>query len=371
VLSKGDIKRYLGNIKDEIDSAYLYKVLSGLEEDESRSSAFLEISLSEERHAKIWEKMLNDAGYPVKPGKPSSRAKFIEFTAGRLGKKYILEVLCGWENEGIKSYSGQKEALEIGLADEEKPHRELLNSILSAGGVQSIAGRESWHKSGGGSLRAAVLGANDGLVSNLSLIMGVAGASMPGRSVLITGIAGLLAGGASMAIGEWLSVQSSREMYERQVSLEKDEIKNNPQEEEKELVMIYEAKGLTRSEAENAAAKIMSNPDISADTLAREELGIDPEELGGSPYRAAATSLCLFAAGAIFPLFPYFFLSGYTAVIASVILSAIALFIIGAIVTIFTGKSLLFSGGRQIALGLISALITFVIGALIGTAVRG
>jgi VIT1/CCC1 family predicted Fe2+/Mn2+ transporter len=218
-------------------------------------------------------------------------------------------------------------------------------------------------------LRAAVLGANDGLVSNASLVMGVAGAKLAATSILLTGLSGLLAGSLSMALGEWLSVQSARELNRKQIGLEAEELAAFPEEEAIELELIYRAKGVPAGEAKAMAARIISDRAAALDTLAREELGIDPEELGGSAWEAAITSFVLFSVGAIFPVAPYFALSGWTAVGVSIALSVVALFVLGALITVMTGRNAWFSGSRQVVIGIAAAAITFVVGKLIGSAI--
>ncbi len=263
-----------------------------------------------------------------------------------------------------------------GMAQEEKSHERLMLHMAGnkGGGLEGgvLAQLEGRHRaSGGNALRAAVLGANDGLVSNLSLVMGVAGADLSGKTILITGFAGLLAGAASMALGEWLSVQSSRELYEHQLEIERYEVENIPEEEETELALIYQAKGLGEEQAKTLAHQIMLNPSTSVDTLAREELGIDPDELGGSAWEAAITSFVLFAIGAIIPVFAYLFTEGYQAIGISLAMSAVGLFVIGASITLMTGKNWIKSGLRQVVFGLIAAAITFGVGKLIGVSLAG
>jgi VIT1/CCC1 family predicted Fe2+/Mn2+ transporter len=236
----------------------------------------------------------------------------------------------------------------------------------------TLARLEGRHRGiGGNALRAAVLGANDGLVSNLSLVMGVAGADMAAHAILVTGLAGLLAGSCSMALGEWLSVNTARESAQRQIDTEADELEQVPEEEEEELALIYQAKGLPEGLAKTLAKQLISNKKTALDTLVREELGIDPDELGGSAWIAAGTSFLLFALGAIFPVAPYFTLAGIPALIASLAASGVALFLIGAGTSLFTGRNVLFSGVRQLLVGLAAAGVTFGIGRLIGVAVTG
>jgi VIT1/CCC1 family predicted Fe2+/Mn2+ transporter len=172
-----------------------------------------------------------------------------------------------------------------------------------------------------------------------------------------------------MALGEWLSVQSSRELYEHQIKIEAEEIAENPEEEQEELALIYQSKGLPEDRAREMAAHMMADTANILDTLAREELGIDPEELGGSAYEAAFTSFFLFAFGALFPMLSYFFWSGTQAILLSLVISAVGLFIIGAAITLMTGKSIWFSGTRQVLVGIAAAALTYGIGRLIGVSV--
>ncbi len=224
---------------------------------------------------------------------------------------------------------------------------------------------------GGNVLRAGVLGVNDGLVSNLSLVMGVAGAALETRAILITGLAGLLAGACAMAMGEWLSVQSSRELHARQLKIEKRHLALIPEAEREEFVQIYTAKGLSKSLAQQVAAQLMENPDQALDTMAREELGINPDDLGGSAWQAAGASFVLFTLGAIVPVAPFIFLIGMWAVISSLVASALALLIVGAGISRLTRRGGLFSAVRQLLFGMAAAGLTFGIGKLIGAGLGG
>ena len=222
---------------------------------------------------------------------------------------------------------------------------------------------------GGNALRAAVLGANDGLVSNFSLVMGVAGAGVSGGPVLVAGLAGLLAGSLSMALGEWLSVQSAREFYANQIAIEAEELAAGHEEEE-ELRLIYEAKGVDPDDARRPAHRIIAaDPAVALDTITRKGLRIDPDDLAGSAWVAALTSFVLFALGAIVPVLPFLMISGPPAIIASAALSSAALFGLGAAITLMTGRNPLIAGLRQLAFGLAAAAITFGIGTLLGTAI--
>ena len=212
-----------------------------------------------------------------------------------------------------------------------------------------------------------MLGVNDGLVSNASLVMGVAGAGVASSDILITGVAGLIAGACSMAMGEWVSVQSSRELSAHELQIERQHLAASADEEQAELALVYEQKGLHPREARQVAERLSADPATALDTHAREELGIDPDELGGSPWVAAGASFVLFVLGAILPIVPFAFLSGNTAVAVALVVSALGLFGIGAAITLLTGRSVLLSGSRQLVFGAAAFAVTYGVGALFGT----
>jgi len=218
----------------------------------------------------------------------------------------------------------------------------------------------------GNNLRAAVLGANDGLVSNFCLIMGVAAAGTENRVILLTGLAGLAAGACSMALGEWLSVTNARELAKTEISKEAEQLEQWPQSEEHELALIYLAKGLPKSDAKRVAAEIMNDKHAALDTLVREELGIDPAELGGNPLGAAAASFALFSAGAIFPVLPFIWMHGVRAIVLSVAASATALCGMGILTSLFNGRNPWFSALRQGVFGCAAAAVTYGVGSILG-----
>jgi VIT1/CCC1 family predicted Fe2+/Mn2+ transporter/rubrerythrin len=363
-----DIKRYFANRQKEIDGAALYKVLADTEKQPQMAEVYKKLAASEEKHAATWEKKLEELKVSIPPRKPTWRAATMIWLARRFGPQFVLPTITSNEKADSQAYDGQPDSEASEFSLEEKSHARLLSvAATSTGGMSggTVAQLEGRHKAGGGNaLRAAVLGANDGLVSSLTL--GVAGATNSRPDILIAGLAGVLAGAGSMALGEWLSVQSSRELYEHQIKIEADEIAANPEEEQEELALIYQSKGLPEDRAKEMAAHMMADKTNILDTLAREELGIDPEELGGSAYEAAFTSFFLFAFGALFPMLPYFFSSGTQAIILSLVVSAVGLFIIGAAITLMTGKSIWFSGTRQVLVGIAAAALTYGIGKLIG-----
>ena len=371
-----DAVRFRTNLQDEVDSAFLYRAFAAAEKQPQIAEVFRRLAEVEEKHGRFWADKLQEATGRVPDLSPGWRARVLARLARAFGVEMILPTVAGLETGGSASYRRQRESRDTPMPAEEASHDRVLRSILKTtpGGVEGswIARFEGRHRAiGGNALRAAVLGANDGLVSNLSLVMGVAGAELAGSSILITGFAGLLAGALSMALGEWLSVQSSRELYQRQIAIESGELKAHPQEEMEELSLIYQAKGIAPEQARALAEKLIQDPTQALDTLAREELGIDPEELGGSAWEAAISSFFLFAIGAIIPVIPFFFLSGTTGAVASLASSAIGLFAIGAAITLMTGRSVWVSGGRQVLFGLAAAAVTFGIGKLMGVSLGG
>lgn len=357
---------------DERASALLYETMAEVEQDDRLAEVYRRIAKTELHHADKWMAKAKEAGIILPEFKPAWRTRTLVRLGKRFGPAMILPAIQSMEQTGTAAYTQMEQTM--GMAAEEQSHARLLNVVTRTvrGGVDGavLMQLEGRHRStGGNALRAAVMGANDGLVSNLSLVMGVAGATLAGSGVLIAGIAGLLAGSISMALGEWLSVQSSRELYENQLKTEAEEIESAPEEEAEELALIYEARGIPPQSARSLANQIMANKDTALDTLAREELGIDPAELGGSAWEAAITSFVLFALGAIIPVAPFIFTGGMPAVFISIGLSALGLFGLGAAITLFTGKPVWKSGLRMVLFGLLAAAITFGIGRLIGVSV--
>ncbi|MCB0687188.1 MAG: VIT1/CCC1 transporter family protein [Saprospiraceae bacterium] len=358
------------NIQTEVDASYLYKILAEHEDDPTVADVLFQMSEIEKGHALAF---MQKNGLPATPfPAPSTRAKILNRIGKIVGYDYILGVLLDTE-KSISSSIGQLRKQRNSVPSlSDTAHVTILKNLFNKPGVRgtTFARFEKRHRSvGGNALRAAVLGGNDGLVSNFSLIMGVAGATNGQSEVLLAGIAGLLAGALSMALGEWISVKSSQELYENQMQLEMEEIETNPEGERKELALIYQSKGIDPVQANQMAREMMEDKNKAHEILVKEELGINEEELQGSAMEAALASFFLFAIGAIIPLLPFFFIGGLKAIIVSTTLSAIGLFLIGAAITLFTGKSVWHSGSRQVIFGLAAAAITFAIGKIIGVSV--
>jgi len=328
---------------EEKRSAYLYRVMAEAEAGTPRADLFRGLAAEAEGQAAIWARQ---TGAAVPEYAPDLRARMVAALVRRHGPRALRSVLVAMKVRGLSVYShaAPGHPLPTTLEEVGKRHR----------GV-----------SGGGNLRAAVFGINDGLVSNASLILGVAGASANSSVILLSGVAGLLAGAFSMAAGEYVSVRSQREMFEHQIGLERDELAQYPEEEAEELALIYAARGLSREDAQKLAKAIISDPAQALDTLAREELGLNPEDLG-SPWGVAIFSFLSFAAGALVPLLPFFALSGGRALVISIGVTALALFAVGAAISLFTGRSAVRDGLRMLFIGAAAGALTYAIGKLLG-----
>ncbi|HKT96385.1 MAG TPA: VIT1/CCC1 transporter family protein [Paraburkholderia sp.] len=373
--SAQELHRYRRNLADELDSAAVYDTLSAVEKDADRRQIFAGLAASEREHAQVWHDKLAANGVRVRPHRRSAKTRLLQTLTRAFGPSLVLPTVAAAEYADRDRYAREPGAET--LSAQEQQHAAIVQSIVASKrahgqsrGAQ-IAGAESWHKgaTSGNDLRAAVLGANDGLVSNFCLIMGVAGAGSANRAILLTGLAGLVAGACSMALGEWLSVTNARELARTQLAKEADELEHTPDAERHELALIYQAKGIDADEARRVAAQIMRDKNEALDTLAREELGIDPKELGGNPWTAAAVSFCLFALGAAFPTAAFLWAHGTAAIVQCVVLSALGLAAVGVFTSLFNGRSAAFSAFRQIAIGLAAAAFTAGAGHLLGVSV--
>ena len=332
---------------EEQRSAFLYRACADAEAGTARADLFRRLAGEAEAQAAIWRAQLTASGKPAPPPfVPDARARLVAKLVQLFGPRRLRGVLAAMKVRGMAIYSKREPG---------------GHSAPIAGGV------EHRHRGlgGGGNLRAAVFGVNDGLVSNASLIFGVLGASPDVAVVLLTGVAGLTAGAFAMAAGEFVSVRSQRELFEYQIGLEREELAEYPDAEAQELALIYKAKGLSGSEAQRVAKQLVADPEHALDTLAREELGLNPDELG-SPWGAAISSLLSFAVGAAIPLLPFALGAGAHALPIAVLLTAVALFAIGATLSLFTGRGAMVSGLRMLLLGGLAGAVTFSVGKLFG-----
>jgi vacuolar iron transporter family protein len=356
---------------DEMDGAAMYRALAERADGEQRE-IFLDLADAEERHAAHWAAKLVELGEPApQPARhrPGAKTRLLGWLARRFGSRAVLPIVQRAEVADAGHYDGVADAT-AAMATDERIHARVLAGLTPAGArAGGIMRGERWHRGdASGALRAAIFGVNDGLVSNLALVMGVTGGTGDRRLILLAGLAGLLAGAFSMGAGEYISVTSQRELFEREIALEAEEIEAMPDEEANELALIYRAKGVGREEAEAMAARIMGDRATALDTMAREELGLNPDELG-SPWGVAASSFASFAAGALVPVLPWLVAAGTAAFAASLVLSVLALFLVGAGISLLTGRPLIQSGARQLLVGGLAAAATFGIGRLIGVSV--
>lgn len=361
------------NLQTEIDACFLYQKLAEHETDSAIAEVYRQMTGIEKGHAEAFARRMNVSLENLI--RPSWRAKTLNIIGRIFGYDYVLDALMDTEKSLSNAIISTKRRNKLNITGAETNHVKILRSIMENEGKitgAQITKFERQHRTvGGNAIRAAVLGGNDGLVSNFSLVMGVAGATAGQQGVLLAGLAGLLAGALSMALGEWISVKSSQELYENQMQLEMDELESNPEGERQEMVLIYMAKGMSEEQAHQMSNELMNDKDNAHQFLIREELGINPEELKGSAIEAAVYSFVLFSIGAVIPVLPFMFTSGMRAIISSVGLSTVGLFIIGAAITLFTGKNAWYSGIRQVVFGIAAATITFAIGHLIGVSIGG
>jgi VIT1/CCC1 family predicted Fe2+/Mn2+ transporter len=334
--------------REEKQSAYLYRALAEHESGTTKEGLFRAMAGAAERQAGLWAEAIRRRGGRAPEGfEPGVRARLIARLVRVLGPRRLCTVMAAMKIRGMSVYT--------------------YPSVVG----HAVPGGRGEHRhsvvGSGGNLRAAVFGVSDGLVSNAALILGVSGAEAEPRIVLLTGVAGLLAGSFSMAAGEFVSVRSQRELYEHQIRLEREELEEYPEEEARELSLIYQARGLEAGEAERLAQSLIADPDVALDTLAREELGLNPDDLA-SPWGAASASFVAFAAGALIPLLPFLFGASGGRVLASIAVTAAALFGVGALLSLFTGRSALLSGLRMLAIGSAAGALTYVAGAWLGVA---
>jgi VIT1/CCC1 family predicted Fe2+/Mn2+ transporter len=331
--------------EEEKRSAWLYRVVAECERGTPRAALFDELAQAADDQADIWLAAIAQRGDPAPaPFQPDLRTRVVAGLTRVFKPRAMHSVLAAMKVRGMVLYT------------QASPHPTPTHR-------DDIGKR---HRSGaaGNALRAGVFGINDGLVSNAALIFGVAGAAADSSILVLTGVAGLLAGAFSMAAGEYVSMRSQREMFEYQIGLERDELEKYPDEEAAELALIYAAKGIHPDEARRLADTLMEDPERALDTLAREELGLNPDDLG-SPWVAALSSFSAFTAGAALPLLPFVFGHDH-ALAASMSLTGLGLFAVGASMSLFTGRHALLSGLRMLVIGGAAGLATWFIGAWLG-----
>ncbi|HVV22372.1 MAG TPA: VIT1/CCC1 transporter family protein [Pseudonocardiaceae bacterium] len=416
-LNDSDSKQFRALLASEQDSAALYRGLAASATGERRM-VFLELAAVEDRHAAHWAAKLDELGEQAPPpGRLTMRSRVLTWLAKQSSLDVVLPYIERAEHADAGLYDGHPHATSQMAADE-RAHARVLTRLredhdghaddattrlpvlprmplrqpvpgryqvpptdrmraIRYGEVAapvrsaapedvSITDHEHWHRSDrSGALRAAVFGVNDGLVSNSSLVMGFAGSGAAGSTILFAGLAGLLAGAFSMAAGEYISMRSQKDAFEREIELEAAELNQDPAAEAEELALIYRAKGLDAGEAARVAATIMADREVALETMTREELGLDPDDLG-SPWSAALSSLIAFAAGAAVVVLPFLFGGGTVPLVVAVTLAALSLFGVGAVLGVLNGRGAVRSGARQLAAGGAAGVVVFAVGNLIG-----
>jgi VIT1/CCC1 family predicted Fe2+/Mn2+ transporter len=358
-----------------MESAFRYRSLAAAMPHDRRA-ILIALADVEVRHAGHWARKLAEMGENApEPGdySPSLAARLDMFLSKHLGPRAALETMEAKERGSSAIYDTMPDAAE-GMAEEERGHGKTLAKMLGPGSGEprvDIQRLERWHRAdASGAVRAAIFGINDGLVANASLVMGVAGGTPDRHIILLAGVSGLLAGAFSMGVGEFISVTSQRELFEHEIEVEAREVEEHPEEEAEELVLIYQAKGVPKEEAEAMSRRIMADPKQAVDTLAREELGLNPDELG-SPWRVMFSSFVAFIIGAAVPVLPFLFLDGTVAIIASFAAFSAALLAVGSAIGVFAGRRPWIPALRQFFVGAVASIATFAIGRLIGASVRG
>ncbi|MCB5190733.1 VIT1/CCC1 transporter family protein [Methylobacillus arboreus] len=336
--------------REEQRSAYLYRVLAQREPDAELAMMFSKLADAALMQAQVWQHKLSAAGYEVQAYHPDIRTRFVVLMLRALGPRRMRHVLAASKVRGLSAYGTKR----IDLATHATPSQ-----------LHEVGGRHKMPGSNGG-LRAAVFGVNDGLVSIACLVLGVAGAASQASVILLSGVAGLLAGAFSMAAGEYVSMRSQRELFEYQIALEREELALYPEQEAAELALIYEARGLTHDEAQKLAGRLVADPELGLDILTREELGLNPDELG-SPWAAAGSSFISFLLGGMIPLLPWLLNVSEHALEIAFGLTGVALFIVGAMLALFSGRNMIYGGVRMLLIGAAAGGLTYWIGSLLGT----
>lgn len=371
-----DPRRFLRYLDAERNASLLYRALAESTDGDQRE-ALLELADVEDKHAQHWVDKLTAYGVEIPPAPTVLNAddELLVRRARSLGLVSVLDNLEQNEGADAGMYDDEPQALPT-MPSDEREHADVFRALKGSEPERfphrerSTKGAEPWHRTDkSGSVRAAVFGVSDGLVSNTALVMGFAGASLAGAIensvVLFAGLAGLLAGAFSMAAGEYVSMASQRDLFKREIDLERQELLEKPEEERLELELIYRAKGLPREQARAVSDQIIKNPEIALDTLAREELGLDPNELG-SARKAAVSSFFSFAIGASVVVVPYALFSGMTAFVLAVVLALVSLIVVGGLVGYQSGRGVAFSAGRQVLWGVGAAAVTYLVGSLVG-----
>src|SRR5579864_3282342 len=362
------------NWQREVQGARTYRDLAGKERDSAKRGVLEKLAEAETRHAQRWERKLAELGAEPPKEERTLGVRFKGWLHRQLGTEAALRRMEGEEDKDIARYAEQARSINDTEAQtmlrevrrEEESHGRIIRDIISPIGPQGMLDlmlrRERWHKRGGGWLGDAIYGANDGLGAVFGIVSGVSGYTGGSNLVLISGLAGMLASALSMGSGAFLATKSEREVYEAEIGREKREIEEDPEEEKEELALFYQLKGFTEDESRLLASRLAEKPEQFLRTLAHEELGLSEDNFP-NPAVAAISAMLSTAVGAFIPIIPFFFLTGFTAIIVAAIISLMAHFLVGAAKTLVTGRSWFGSGMEMTVVGAVEAVITYVLGA--------
>lgn len=364
-----DVHTFEHHWQDEADAAYLYRLLAEAEKDPHKKDIYSRLAGVEDRHVVIWADLMRQHGNPPKQYKPSGRTRLLATLGSWFGPGFLLPMLLQEEGREVKAYldmyratpagtAGGKEALH--LAKESAEHATTLAGIAGKGG-------EPWHRTeSGGFLRNIVYGFNDGLTANFGLVAGVVGAAATNQHqmIIVAGVAGALADALSMGSSGYLAAKSEQEVYDYEISMERDEVALMPEIERDELALIYEAKGMDREIAHQIATSIMADPEKMLAEQVQEELKIGEKAM--SPFREGWVTGSATAVGAVIPVFPFLVWTGRTAIIVSFAVSMLSHFLVGAARSVFTGRSVFRSGIDMFVVGLGVAVVGYYAGDWIG-----
>jgi VIT1/CCC1 family predicted Fe2+/Mn2+ transporter len=361
----GDLDLFQEHWQDEADAAYLYRVLAEAEEDEHKKSIYLKLAAVEDRHVAIWGDLLTHGGRAPKPFRPSARARLLAFLGRTLGPRFLLPTLLAEEGREVRGYLSMHRQLPERGAGKDEALLLARESAEHASTLGEMAGRgsEPWHRAeSGGFLRNVVYGFNDGLTANFGLVAGVVGATATQQheTIVLAGVAGLVADALSMGASGYLAAKSEQEVYEHEIAMERTEIELMPEVERDELALIYEAKGMDADAAYALATEVMADPQRMLDEHVREELKIGEQTT--SPLREGWVTGLATAIGALIPVFPFFVLRGLPAMILSFAIAMLSHFLVGAARSVFTGRSVFRSGFDMFVVGLGVAVVGYYIG---------
>jgi vacuolar iron transporter family protein len=368
------------NWRAEVETAEVYRDLASREKDEKRKGILLRMAEAEERHARRWEQKLIDLGLEPPVLKDTIGRRFNRWWNKIAGTDIAIRRMEAAEEKHEAEFRDQRDRALAGEQDvrdflresalEEKAHARALNAMAPQPGprtlLDSILKRERWHGRGGSWVADAIYGVNDGLGAVFGIVSGVAGATNNQQHyVLISGLAGMLASSLSMGAGAYLAAKSEAEVYEAEIAREKREVEENPEEEIEEMSLFYQLQGFTPEESQRMAERLAERPDQMVQAMAQHELGLS-EHRFPNHWKSATSAAISTAIGAFIPIIPFFFMSGFEAVIASFAVSIVAHFAVGAVKSLITIRSWWASGLEMTIVGVIEAVVTYGLGLAFG-----